>query len=352
MLPFHKRTAKKTDDLAEDIATGDIYEVIKAPHAMAALRAPKGAFPSAPSNRPRVFNNHYPDEVTTLMPAKGLDSFPPPPPPSAPPRSMQRTATPARSVATKYQSYQRPSTQTNYRPMAGMPVQTIAPRSVPAAPNSLSPMAMPRSDSDSGSIPGTVITTRTKLLGRPTMSWSAALVAMGIFAGLVTAVVARGDGDALVDATAAFVDPGHASATNATQMAAAVQAPMMPMSLTSPAPVVAMNAPAALPVANTAPVLPAPSAVIPPTVAMSDIPVMSPKAHPAPVAFAAPAAKHEVKAAPAAVKHEAAPVAAAPKAEKPVVAAIPKASKKSAAKGDLDAEAANALAQAQLAQSL
>lgn len=347
MLPFHKRTAKKTDDLAEDLATGDIYEVIKAPHAMAALRAPKSQFPSAPSSRPRVFNNHYPDEVTTLMPAKGLDSFPAPPP-SAPARSMPRTPTPARSVATKYQTYQRPSTQTNYRPMAGMPVQTIAP--IPVAPNSLSPMAMPRSDSDAGSIPGTVITTRTKLLGRPTMSWSAALVAMGIFAGLVTAVVARGDGDALVDATAAFVDPGHASSTNASQMAAAVQAPLMPMSLTSPTPVVAMNA--APPVANVAPVLPAPSAVIPPTVAMSDIPVMSPKARPAPIAFAAPAAKHEVKAAPPAVKHEAAPVAAAPKAEKPAVAAAPKASKKGAAKGDLDAEAANALAQAQLAQSL
>ncbi len=345
MLPFHKRTAKKTDDLAEDLSTGDIYEVIKAPHAMAALRAPKSQFPSAPSNRPRVFNNHYPDEVTTLMPAKGMDSFPPPPAPSAPPRSSHRPATPARSVATKYQTYQRPSTQTNYRPMAGMPVQTIAP--IPVAPHSLSPMAMPRSDSDSGSIPGTVITTRTKRLGRPTMSWSAALVAMGIFAGLVTAVVARGDGDALVDATAAFVDPGHASSSsNATQMAAAIQMPMMPMSLTSPTPVVAMNAP----VANLAPVLPAPVAVIPPTVSMSDIPVMSPKARPAPIAFAAPPAKHEVKAAPAAVKHEAAP--AAPKAEKPVVAAAPKASKKSAAKGDLDAEAANALAQAQLAQSL
>ncbi|MEO6573000.1 MAG: hypothetical protein ABIP89_04115 [Polyangiaceae bacterium] len=346
MLPFHKRTAKKTDDsVSEELATGDIYEVIKAPHAMAALRAPKSQFPSAPSNRPRVFNNHYPDEVTTLMPAKGIDSFPPPPAPSAPP--SRRTPTPARSVATKYQSYQRPSTQTNYRPMAGMPVQTLAPvHAVPAAPHSLSPMAMPRSESDSGSIPGTVITTRTKLLGRPTMSWSAALVAMGIFAGLVTAVVARGDGDALVDATAAFVDPGHASSQNATALAAAVQAPLMPMSLTSPTPVVAMNA---------APVIPAPSAVIPPTVAMSDIPVMTPKVRPAPVAFAAPPAKREVKAAPPAVKHEA--PAAAPKAEKPVVAAAPKASSKKgaakgAAKGDLDAEAANALAQAQLAQSL
>ena len=56
--------------------------------------------------------------------------------------------------------------------------------------------------------PATVITTRTKvLIGRPTISWAAALVAMGIFVGLVTAVVARGDADTLIDATAGFVDP-------------------------------------------------------------------------------------------------------------------------------------------------
>jgi hypothetical protein len=338
VLPFHKRPAKKTDDLAEDLATGDIYEVIKAPHAMAALRAPKSQFPSAPSNRPRVFNNHYPDEVTTLMPAKGFDAFPAPPVPAPPPsRTFVKSRTPTRSVATKYQGYQRPSTQTNYRPMAGMPVTSLAP--IPAPPNSLAPMAMP-SDS-SGSIPGTVITARAKRIGSPTMSWSAALVAMGIFAGLVTAVVARGDGDALLDATASFVDPGHSAApTQApTQFAAAVQAPMAPMALTSPA--------------MATPVLPAPSAVIPPTVLLANIPVMSAKPRTAPVAFAAPPAKREVaKVAPPAAKPVAPPVAA-PKAEKPVVAAAaPKASKKAVVKGDLDAEAANALAQAQLAQSL
>ncbi len=338
MLPFHKRPAKKTDDIAEDLATGDIYEVIKAPHAMAALRAPKSQFPSAPANRPRVFNNHYPDEVTTLMPAKGSDSFPAPPVPAPPPSRTfvkGRTPTPARSVATKYQGYQRPSTETNYRPMAGMPVTSLAP--IPAPPHSLSPMAMP-SDS-SGSIPGTVITTRAKRIGSPTMSWSAALVAMGVFAGLVTAVVARGDGDALVDATAAFVDPGH-STQAPTQLAAAIQAPMAPMTLVSPA---------------VAPVvLPATSAVIPPAILLADIPVIAPKPRTAPVAFSAPSAKREVaKVAPPPAKPAVAP--AAPKAEKPVVAvaaATPKASKKPAVKGDLDAEAANALAQAQLAQSL
>ena len=63
--------------------------------------------------------------------------------------------------------------------------------------------------------PATVITARTRIVAaRPTVSWAAALVAMGIFVGLVTAVVARGDADTLIDAAASFVDPsgGHAAA--------------------------------------------------------------------------------------------------------------------------------------------
>jgi len=42
-------------------------------------------------------------------------------------------------------------------------------------------------------VPATVITTNTRVLtGRPTFSWAAALMAMGVFVGLVSAVVARG----------------------------------------------------------------------------------------------------------------------------------------------------------------
>ncbi len=63
--------------------------------------------------------------------------------------------------------------------------------------------------------PATVVTARTRIvMARPTMSWAAALVATGVFVGLVTAVVARGDADTLIDATASFVDPsgGHTAA--------------------------------------------------------------------------------------------------------------------------------------------
>ncbi len=73
--------------------------------------------------------------------------------------------------------------------------------------------------SDAG---GAVITTRTHVLagGRPTMSWFAAIMATGVFLGLLSAVIARGDSDALLDATAAFVDPAHTARAAAAQPAA------------------------------------------------------------------------------------------------------------------------------------
>ena len=43
-------------------------------------------------------------------------------------------------------------------------------------------------------------------LRRPTMGWATALVAVGVFAGIITAFVARGEGLATA---AAFIDPSH-----------------------------------------------------------------------------------------------------------------------------------------------
>src|SRR5262249_54048670 len=93
------------------------------------------------------------------------------------------------------------------------------PHSAPLPPDSMVPVAMSmppvaplRPTDPRVEVPATVITTRTRVLaGRPAISWAAALVAMGVFAGLVTAVLARTDGDAVVDATASFVDPSHHS---------------------------------------------------------------------------------------------------------------------------------------------
>lgn len=85
-------------------------------------------------------------------------------------------------------------------------------RRVPPAPVSVPlTMSVTSSDSRASSAPGTVITTRTRALSsRPAISWAAALVAMGVFTGLVTAVLARGESDSMADVTASFVDPAHA----------------------------------------------------------------------------------------------------------------------------------------------
>lgn len=58
------------------------------------------------------------------------------------------------------------------------------------------------------------------------MSWAAGLMALGALVGLVTAVVARGDADALIDATASIVDPSHATAAHAN--GAVAQAAVLP----------------------------------------------------------------------------------------------------------------------------
>ncbi len=56
--------------------------------------------------------------------------------------------------------------------------------------------------------PATVLTQNTSR-GSRTMSWAAALMAVGVFVGLVAAVVAGGGSDGLADTSASFVDPSR-----------------------------------------------------------------------------------------------------------------------------------------------
>lgn len=117
---------------------------------------------------------------------------------------------------------------------------------------------------------GTVITQKPKLGQRkPGMSWAAALMAVGVFLGLVTAVIARGDADALIEATASFVDPSHAAARPTVGQAgqAAVGAAILPVA--SPkheVPVIQVTPPEPPPAA--APVVASPIVTQPPAVAM------------------------------------------------------------------------------------
>jgi hypothetical protein len=256
--------------------------------------------------------------------------------------------------------------------MSAMPQpipQSMIP-TIPPAPNSFAPvanrMSSGKSDSDPRiDPPATVITTRTKVLtGRPTLSWGAALVAMGIFGGLVTAVLARGDGDALVDATASFVDPAHAAHANAAQAPAAetklaTTTPMLQNP--APAPVAAAPAPAELgviapmatPAADPIAAKPAAASMAYSHPAQAAEKKAEPKAVEAPKAAPAPvAAKVAVKAWTPPARPAAAPAPEkAEKAEKPATAKADK--KGNASKDDLaSAKEAQKLADAQLEASL
>jgi hypothetical protein len=147
------------------------------------------------------------DEMTCLMPSKMI--LPP-----ASKRGNEMRQPEMRSMEFRPQPQSRRA-QPMYSPSTPQPMRSVSARQesmishsdsvihhhIPAPPASLAPMAMPSVDSERF-MPGATVLTSRSLAGRPTVSWAAALVVMGIFAGLVTAAVARGDlgGDAKVAA--------------------------------------------------------------------------------------------------------------------------------------------------------
>jgi hypothetical protein len=330
------------------------------------------------------------DEVTCLMPAKGFGTLPPPPRSVRPNAQapVQSFRPPQHQGFVHQQQLDGEQTRTDYRTlppaaapgsfparvpfgMSAMPQpipQSMIP-TIPPAPNSFAPVAYSmsaagKSDSDPRiDPPATVITTRTKVLtGRPTLSWGAALVAMGIFGGLVTAVLARGDGDALVDATASFVDPAHAAHANAAQAPAVETKLATPMLQNAPVAAPVAAAPAAPELGVIAPTMPAdPVAAKPASMAYSH-PAQAaqapekkaePKAEAPKAAAPAPAAKvASIKPwTPPARPAAAPPAEKAEKAEKPATAKAEK--KGNATKDDMaSAKEAKALADAQLEASL
>jgi hypothetical protein len=188
------------------------------------------------------------------------------------------------------------------------------------------------------------------------LSWGAALVGLGIAAGLAAAIVARGDADSLLDATARFVDPSGAHAAGATPETIAPIA-MSPAALTA-TPTPACGSDTAHAFASTPVMMPAQPVAIAPPPKLPDPSLAKPEPpRPAPVAWAAPARAHAR--APAAPQ----PVAQstpqpAPPAPRPaqIAMAKPAPTPKSAPapKGNEmeSASAADALAKAQLEASL
>jgi hypothetical protein len=290
------------------------------------------------------------EEMTCLMPSKLI----------LPPASKRSNEMRSTSFRPQHQPQpmRAPHTPQPMRAMAARQESMISHADsmihhhIPAAPASLAPMAMPSVDSDPRFNPGATVMTSRSLAGRPTVSWAAALVVMGIFAGLVTAAVARGDldGDAKVAAASQGpavqqVIPPSAQA----QLAAASQpgaSPMMgslynsgttsSMAVSTPvnaAPVM-MQQPMQQPVMQQ-PVMQQPVAVAAPIAA---------KFTPAPRAVAPRAA------APAPVAHVA---KADPKPEVKEEKKVAAKSKKDSKSDDMaSAKEAQALADAQLAASL
>lgn len=387
MLPFQSRNVRHSE---EELSTDDV-EVVQHVRAAAKLAPSSNKFgttlrstgvesqraassrrnvrndrPQIPAPIPASTRGHHvqaadlesfsePDEeMTCLMPSKMML-----PPVTKRPNEM-------RSMSFRPQPQSQPQSRRApepvYTPHTPQPMRAMAARQesmvsqadsmihhrIPAAPASLAPMAMPSVDSDPRFNPGATVMTSRSLAGRPTVSWAAALVVMGIFAGLVTAAVARGDlgGDAKVAAASQGpavqqVIPSSAQA----QLAAASQPGASPVmgSLYSSGTTSSM--------AVSAPVNMQPSNVQQPIAQQ-------------PVAVAAPVVAAKFTPAPrAAAPRAAAPVAHAvvakadPKPEsKPEVKEEKKVATKSKkeSKGDdmASAKEAQALADAQLAASL
>jgi hypothetical protein len=152
-------------------------------------------------------------------------------PTSTLPPSMQRVVTPA-AVAAPSTPPRPPSARppammpTPYMPMKPMAAGQTAPPVALNAPGGSDTRKATSSDPH-GDPPSAVITAKTRILrSRSSMSWAAGLMALGALVGLVTAVVARGDADSLIDATAGIVDPTHASAAHAN--GAIAQAAVLP----------------------------------------------------------------------------------------------------------------------------
>jgi hypothetical protein len=213
--------------------------------------------------------------------------------------------------------------------------------------------------------PGTAVTSRMKVAGRPATSWALALAAFGIFVGVGAAAVLNGN-DGMKETSASFVDPSRAAGGPGARNAAGAQ----PATAAAPTavPVVGQNdqpatvgvPPVAVPAATeavAAPVVTTPAPAVPAvTAAPAGMLAAAPAAaaapsRPAAVAAAAPrapapaAAPRAPRPAPQAAAADDAPVAAAP-------AAKPGKGGKGAAKpgGDMDDETKKALDELQKAQ--
>ncbi|AKV00934.1 Alginate regulatory protein AlgP [Labilithrix luteola] len=225
-----------------------------------------------------------------------------------PPQALQPQPIPTGSYASAYPPPPNPyvaasSSSTNVPGAMSMPAHFMVPQA-PYSDGRMDP-------------PGTSVTSRTRIGGRPAMSWAAALLAFGLFVGVGAVAIMQGNNDSLAETGASFVDPSHApgAAHAATQPAAQAVTPT--------------GAPAAEEPRVAVPPVAVPQAAVPTPVAAPTAPPVA-VAEPEPKPEAKPEAKVEPKAqvaaAPApkpAVKPESKPVAVAQPVSRPAPAPRP-----------------------------
>ncbi|HSQ66172.1 MAG TPA: hypothetical protein VLM85_23280 [Polyangiaceae bacterium] len=234
MLPFHKRARVNSsiEILSEEL------EPIELPP----VRPPSVRPPSVrpPSFRAPITSASFGDEeMTVVRMDKRASSFPPPrsdlrmphiPRSLAPrfdddaPTEMHPSSRPLLSMSTssqrQYDVDDLPSSSSHWAPPP--PPSSLRVEEPPRSVAAVDPNASAGRQVDLSMTSSLSGTTDLRKLRRPTMAWAAGLVAVGVFAGLVAAFVARGEGLA---AAAALVDPSQHATADVAKAAAAAQAP-------------------------------------------------------------------------------------------------------------------------------
>jgi hypothetical protein len=364
MLPFHKRA--RANSIME-IGSEEL-EAIELPNVRPPSVRP-GAFASVrPSSAPmfrRRYDSYDAEEMTVVRMDKRVSTSPPPRmqlhqevpriPYSPPPRfdrdDEPTQAYPSRPLLSMHAHHSPRSVivdQTHETPPPPVSSRVLpeSPRSAAAVDAASSAHVRAVDMSMTASLSGSTDISR---LRRPTMGWATALVAVGVFAGIITAFVARGEGLATA---AAFIDPSHQVTADVVKASNAmgaqpqqVQAQPADTQLKPGAGTVVVQSKPAAPScdANAAPV-----AKVEKETAKVEAPVAKVEKPVVHVAYVAPVAHHVE------VQHEAPAVVAQVAAPPPAITkpAVVKPAKHASGNDMESANAADALAKAQLEAAL
>jgi hypothetical protein len=341
VLPFHKRSRVNS---SIEIGTDEL-EAIELPRAR-----PPSVRPSYIARPSISFAHNDDDEMTVIRMDKRPSSSPPPSsrsmqmpriPRSSPPPVFERPRYDHEDVTMLHpSSSSRPllamSAHHEVPPPPSSRLLDDAPRSsfaVDAGSSAQRAVDLSMTSSSSGS-------TDLSQLRRPTMGWAAGLVVAGVFAGIIGAFVARGEGLA---AAASLVDPSSHAVTADVSHALGAQPQTVQAQPQAQAPVAIAAGAAAPQVASPKPAAPSCNADAAPVVAKVETKEVAPKVVEK-IVVAAPV-QHVAYVAP--VRHEVREAPVAP------VAPVARARASSRHGDDMEsASAADALAKAQLDAAL